>query len=70
MSGTNAHGETNTQGDTNAQGETNTGQGAPTDKAHEDAGDGSLQGSVPAGLTTDELLEQANAPKTDDGGTG
>ena len=50
--------------------ETNTEQGAPTDKAHEDAGDGSLQGSVPAGLTTDELLEQAESPKTDDGGTG
>ncbi len=44
--------------------------GAPTNKAHEDAGDGSLSGAIPAGLTVDELLEQANSDKTDDGGTG
>lgn len=49
---------------------TNTEQGAPTDQAHEDAGDGSLQGSVPAGLTADELEKMAETPKTDDGGTG
>ena len=34
-------------------------QGAPTDKAHQDAGDGTLTGSVPAGLTADELQKQA-----------
>lgn len=45
-------------------------QGAPTDKAHQDAGDGSLTGSTPAGLTVDELLEQANSDKPVDGGTG
>ncbi len=50
--------------------ETHTSQGAPTDEAHLEAGDGSLTGSTPAGLTTDELLEQANSRKTDDGGTG
>ncbi len=44
--------------------------GAPTNKAHEDAGDGSLTGATPAGLTVDELLKQANSGKTDDGGTG
>ena len=49
---------------------THTGQGAPTDKAHQDAGDGSLTGSTPAGLTVDELLEQANSDKASDGGTG
>ena len=49
---------------------THTDQGAPKDKAHQDAGDGSLTGSTPAGLTVDELLEQANSGKTDDGGTG
>lgn len=50
--------------------ETHTGQGAPTDQAHQDAGDGALTGSVPAGLTGDELMEQANSGKSDDGGTG
>ena len=49
---------------------THTDQGAPTDEAHQDAGDGSLAGSTPAGLTVDELLEQAHGGKTDDGGTG
>ena len=44
--------------------------GAPTDAAHGDAGDGTLAGSTPAGLTVDELLEQASSGKTDDGGTG
>ena len=49
---------------------THTDHGAPTDKAHQDAGDGSLTGSTPAGLTVDELLQQANSSKPDDGGTG
>ena len=44
--------------------------GAPTDKAHGDAGDGSLTGAVPAGLSGDELQKIANSGKTDDGGTG
>lgn len=47
-----------------------TGQGAPTDEVHQDAGDGSLTGSIPAGLTVDELMEQANSNKPNDGGTG
>lgn len=46
------------------------GQGAPTDEAHQDAGDGSLTGSIPAGLTVDELMKQANSNKPSDGGTG
>ncbi|MGI4942215.1 MAG: hypothetical protein ACRYHQ_16905 [Janthinobacterium lividum] len=50
--------------------ETHTDQGAPTDEAHQDVGDGSLTGSTPAGLTVDELLKQANSGKSDDGGTG
>ena len=45
-------------------------QGAPTDKTHKDAGDGSSTGSVPAGLTVDELEQQAGKPVNDDGGTG
>ena len=53
---------------TEAEGHTD--QGAPTDQAHQDAGDGSLTGSVPAGLTTDELRELANSNKPSDGGTG
>ncbi len=50
--------------------DTHTDQDAPTDETHRNAGDGSLPGSTPAGLTVDELLEQANSGKTDDGGTG
>ena len=46
-----------------------TGSGAATDGAHQEAGDGSTTGSVPAGLTVDELLKQAEE-KRDDGGTG
>jgi hypothetical protein len=49
---------------------THTEQGAPTDAAHQDAGDGSLTGSIPAGLTADELLKQANSDRPSDGGTG
>ena len=47
-----------------------TGHGAPTDGAHQDAGDGSLTGSTPAGLTVDELLDQASGEKSVDGATG
>lgn len=65
MSGT----ETN-QDASPSDAETHTDQGAPKDKVHQDAGDGSLTGSTPAGLTVDELLEQANSGKTDDGGAG
>ena len=50
--------------------DTHTDQGAPTDKAHQDAGDGSLTGSIPAGLTADELLKLMNSDKPVDGGTG
>jgi hypothetical protein len=49
--------------------ETHTEGGAPTDKAHEEDGDGTLSGSVPAGLSADELHELANSDKTDDTGT-
>ena len=49
---------------------THTDQGAPTDQAHQDAGDGSLTGSVPAGLTAEELRDLANSNKPSDGGTG
>jgi hypothetical protein len=44
--------------------------GAPTDAAHEAVGDGTLQGSVPAGLTPDELMKIARSDRTDDAGTG
>lgn len=49
--------------------ETHTEGGAPTDQAHEDAGDGTLSGSVPAGLSSRELRELAESDKTDDTGT-
>jgi len=42
--------------------------GAPTDATHQDAGDGALTGSVPAGLTTEELSERASKGKSDDPG--
>ena len=43
--------------------------GAPTDQAHRDAGDGTLTGSVPAGLSLKQLREAENNDKTDDSGT-
>lgn len=52
-----------------AEGPDQTKSGAATDAAHQDAGDGSATGSVPAGLTVDELKNQADE-KRDDGGTG
>ncbi len=50
--------------------DTHTDQGAPTDAAHQEAGDGALTGSIPAGLTVDELLKSSNSEKSSDGGTG
>lgn len=49
---------------------TQTPQGAPTDAAHREAGDGTLDGSVPAGLTADQLHERAKHGPRDAGGTG
>ena len=41
------------------------------DEAHGEAGDGTLQGSVPAGLTTEELKERSKSPDPDsDAATG
>ena len=42
--------------------------GAPTDQAHQDAGDGTLTGSVPAGLSLKQLRESAVNDMTDDSG--
>ena len=42
--------------------------GAPTDQAHQGAGDGTLTGSVPAGLSLKQLREAAKGDKTDDSG--
>lgn len=50
--------------------ETHTESGAPTDKAHREDGDGSLTGSVPAGLTPDELRRIAENDKIVEPGTG
>lgn len=44
--------------------------GAPTNAAHEAVGDGTLTGSVPAGLTPEELEELANTDQLSEGGTG
>ena len=43
--------------------------GAPTDRAHQDAGDGTLTGSGPAGVSLKQLREAANHDKTDDSAT-
>ena len=43
--------------------------GAPTDAAHQDDGDGTLTGSVPAGLSSDELKDRANTARPDDAGS-
>jgi hypothetical protein len=48
---------------------THTESGAPTDKAHEEVGDGSSTGSVPAGLTVSEMEEFMKKP-SNEGGTG
>jgi hypothetical protein len=50
--------------------ETHTQSGAPTDKAHSEDGDGSLTGSIPAGLTPDELRRIAKEDKIVEPGTG
>lgn len=50
--------------------ETHTEGGAPTDKAHRDAGDGALAGSIPAGLTPDELRRIAEEDSSVESGTG
>lgn len=71
MSGTDkATGVAPSDAERSGEADKHTDQGAPTDDLHQDAGDGSLTGSTPAGLTVDELLEQANSDKTDDGGAG
>ena len=44
-------------------------QGAPTDAAHQKAGDGTLTGSVPAGLTPDQLKDKAEEIGRDDPGS-
>jgi hypothetical protein len=44
--------------------------GAPTDQAHRDVGDGTLTGSMPAGLTPAEMAEVADKDPSVDPGTG
>ena len=44
--------------------------GAPTDKAHEEAGDGSSTGSIPAGLTVSEMEEFVKKGGSNEGGAG
>jgi hypothetical protein len=45
-----------------------TSQGAPTDAAHQEAGDGALTGSVPAGLTSEERAKRSRETGRDDPG--
>jgi len=44
--------------------------GAPTNAAHQAVGDGTLTGSVPAGLTPEEMEEMAKGDQQAEGGTG
>ena len=53
-----------------ASDETHTEGGTPTDKAHEEVGDGSLTGSIPAGLTVSEMEEFMKKETGNEGGTG
>jgi hypothetical protein len=46
-----------------------TGSGAPTNEAHREVGDGTLIGSVPAGLTPKEMEETENLDQLSEGGT-
>jgi hypothetical protein len=62
--------ETSARSDVISGPETQTPSGAPTDKAHEEAGDGTLQGSIPAGLSLDELQKIAEDDQSVDSGTG
>ncbi|WP_424134299.1 hypothetical protein [Roseomonas chloroacetimidivorans] len=58
-----------TEAKPSATDETHTAGGAPTRKAHEDAGDGALAGSIPGGLSSRELRELAESDKTTESGT-
>jgi len=53
-----------------ASDETHTASGAPTDKAHLEAGDGTLAGSIPAGLSIEELQAIAEDDQSVESGTG
>ncbi|MBN8928897.1 MAG: hypothetical protein BGO51_11705 [Rhodospirillales bacterium 69-11] len=50
-------------------GDTHTASGAPTDVAHQAAGDGALTGATPAGLTADELRALSKDRGRDDAGS-
>jgi len=49
---------------------THTEGGAPTDVAHEEAGDGSSTGSIPAGLSVSEMEEFIKKTAGNEGGAG
>ena len=70
MSGTDDHAnKAKPDAEPSAEDGAHTAGGAPTDQAHRDAGDGTLTGSVPAGLSLEQLRQAANSDKTDDSGT-
>ena len=70
MSGTDDHAKNaKPDAEPSAEDGAHTAGGAPTDRAHQDAGDGTLTGSVPAGLSLEQLRKAANTDKTDDSGT-
>jgi hypothetical protein len=58
------------RGEVTAGPETNTPGGAPTDEAHREVGDGTLLGSIPAGLSPEELRKIADDDQSVESGTG
>jgi hypothetical protein len=46
---------------------THTESGAPTDEAHREVGDGTLTGSMPAGLSPEEMAERSQDESVDSG---
>ena len=52
-----------------AEDPSHTESGAPTNEAHREVGDGTLVGSMPAGLTPDEMENMANTDQLSEGGT-
>ena len=48
---------------------THTDSGAPTDEAHADVGDGTLVGSIPAGIGSEELEAIVKSNQPVEGGT-
>jgi hypothetical protein len=63
-------GSPSARGEVTAGPETHTADGAPTDQAHREVGDGTLVGAVPAGLSLEEFWKIADQDRSVESGTG